>query len=164
MAEQESVRKSPRRRGTPEPKPYYKRVAEEEKAERKLAAAEGREPKIRFGGYYRRAVEEEAARQGLTVEEYGVYKGSVGSAVKPINSAGGLLAISASMTVLTLFSTVMVVLVFLGDEPVDDWGELTFGMIMAYILTPWSWRYYFVERRAERLRKERGKILARPEK
>jgi hypothetical protein len=34
-------------------------------------------------------VESEAERQGLTVEEYGVYKGDVGSAVKPINSAGG---------------------------------------------------------------------------
>lgn len=36
----------------------------------------------------------------MTVEEYGVYKGSVGSSVKPVNSAGGLLTISLLLTVI----------------------------------------------------------------
>ncbi|ALO65964.1 hypothetical protein AS189_04975 [Arthrobacter alpinus] len=49
-------------------------------------------------GFYKSEVEREAFRQGLTVEEYGVYKGSVGSSVKPVNSAGGLLAISLLLT------------------------------------------------------------------
>lgn len=51
-------------------------------------------------GFYKSEVERVAFRQGMTVEEYGVYKGSVGSSVKPVNSAGGLLTISLLLTVI----------------------------------------------------------------
>ena len=50
-------------------------------------------------GYYRQQVELEAAEQGLTTEEYGVYKGSTGSAVKPVNSTSGLLVLSILITI-----------------------------------------------------------------
>jgi hypothetical protein len=143
--------------------PYSKRVEKQEQAERRQAAAEGREPVLKFRGYYRRALEEDAARQGLTVEEYGVYKGSVGSAVKPVNSAGGLLAISIVLTVITLFCTVMFIMLLLSGEPFENWGRTVFGLVCVYTFTLWSWRYYYVERRAEKLRRERGKTLIRPE-
>ncbi|WP_323959743.1 hypothetical protein GC088_14600 [Arthrobacter sp. JZ12] len=152
-----------RRRGEPHRKPYYKRSAEQEKAQRRQAAAEGSGPILKRRGYYRRAVEEDAARQGLTVEEYGVYKGSSGSLVKPVNSAGGLLAICLLMSLFTLFSLVSVVMIFVTGDDVESWGELIFGLVMVSILLPWSWRYYYVERRAERLRREHGKTLIRPE-
>lgn len=117
MSEKNKPGQSPgRRRGEPNRVPYYKRVEKQEDAERRQAAAEGREPVLRRG-FYRRAVEEDAARQGLTVEEYGVYKGSAGSAVKPVNSAGGLLAISIVLTVITLFCTVMFIMLLLGGSP-----------------------------------------------
>lgn len=151
-----------RRRGAPNRTPYYKRAEQQEQAERKLAAAEGREPDLKRRGFYRRAVEEDAARQGLTVEEYGVYKGSTGSVIKPVNSAGGLLAISIVLTVITAFCTVLFIHLLVTGQR-DDWGEVLFGMAVVYLFTPWSWWYYFVERRAERLRAERGKTLIRPE-
>lgn len=159
----ESGKSAGRRRGEPNRVPYYKRAEEEEKAERRQAAAEGREPVLKRRGYYRRAVEEDAARQGLTVEEYGVYKGSAGSLIKPVNSAGGLLAICLLISIFALASIAAVVMIFVTGDDVESWGELIFGLVMVSILLSWSWRYYYVERRAERLRRENGKTLIRPE-
>ena len=51
-------------------------------------------PPVKRKGYYKRQIQLEAERQGLTPEEYGVYKGSTGSVIKPVNSAGGLLFLS----------------------------------------------------------------------
>ncbi|GGH92885.1 hypothetical protein GCM10007170_12470 [Arthrobacter liuii] len=63
-------------------------------------------------GYYRRHVEQGAARQGLTVEEYGVYKGDAGSAVKPINSAGGPLFLTILITLIMTVVAVLLVKLF----------------------------------------------------
>ncbi|MBF4619259.1 hypothetical protein ITJ44_14375 [Clavibacter sp. VKM Ac-2873] len=107
---------------------------------------------------------EDAARRGLTREEYGVYKGSVGSAVEPVNSAGGLLVISIALTVWMSFVLVLVGIVIAQEagiiaRPADattltpvEWffGAVTFAVV------PWSWRLYVVERRAQKLRLERG--------
>lgn len=49
-------------------------------------------------GFYTSELESEAIRQGMTGEEHGLYKGSVGSFVKPGNSAGDLLGISLLLT------------------------------------------------------------------
>ena len=58
--------------------------------------------------FYKRLAKEDAERRGLTSEEYGVYKGSVGSVVEPINSAGGLLVISIILSLIGLFTLVLI--------------------------------------------------------
>lgn len=112
-------------------------------------------------GYYKRQTELEAAKQGLTVEEYGVYKGSTGSAIKPINSAGGLLFLAV---LISIFSGVVVVLSIklLIDDEVTSWVEFIFGLATVLILVPVSWAYYLKERKAVRLRRASGKTLQHP--
>ena len=112
-------------------------------------------------GYYRQQVELEAAKQGLTIDEYGVYKGSTGSAVKPVNSAGGLLFLAI---LISLFSGVVVVaaIILLTGEGVTNWVEFVVGCAIALVLIPTSWAYYFKERKALRLRKVAGKTLEPP--
>lgn len=112
-------------------------------------------------GYYRQQVELEAAKQGLTIEEYGVYKGDVGSAVKPVNSAGGLLFLAI---LISLFSGVVVVAatILLTGEGVTNWVQFVVGCAIVLVLVPTSWAYYFKERKAVRLRKAAGKTLELP--
>ena len=112
-------------------------------------------------GYYKRQVELEAAKQGLTVEEYGVYKGSTGSAIKPINSAGGLLFLAI---LISLFSSVVVIIgvKLLIDNEVTSWVELIFGFAIVLSVVPTSWAYYLKERKAVRLRRASGKTLELP--
>ena len=117
--------------------------------------------RARRKGYYKRQIEQEAAKQGLTVEEYGVYKGSVGSAIKPINSAGGLLFLAI---LISLICTVIVglAIVLLTSDGVTNWAQLAFGLVTVLFLVPTSWAYYLKERKAVRLRRASGKILQHP--
>lgn len=112
-------------------------------------------------GYYKRQIELEAAKQGLTVEEYGVYKGSTGSAIKPINSAGGLLFLAILISV---FCAVVVVAAFIliTGEGVTNWVQFIIGCLVVLFLVPTSWAYYLKERKAVRLRKAAGKTLEPP--
>ena len=112
-------------------------------------------------GYYKRQIELEAAKQGLTVEEYGVYKGSTGSVIEPINSAGGLLFLAI---LISLFSSVAVVagVVTLINNEVTSWVELIVGFAIVLFVVPTSWAYYLKERRAVRLRRASGKTLQHP--
>ncbi|WP_017200239.1 hypothetical protein [Arthrobacter sp. M2012083] len=113
-------------------------------------------------GYYARQVEAEAERQGLTVEEYGVYKGDVGSAVKPINSASGLLFLSILITlIMTVVGVLMVKLFVDGTEEVN-WGQIVFGIVFGLWIIPTSWYLYFKERKASRLRYRNGKTFEPP--
>jgi hypothetical protein len=118
-------------------------------------------PPSRRKGYYKRQIELEAARQGLTVEEYGVYKGSTGSFVKPVNSAGGLLFLAI---LISIISAVVVgcAIVLLSGEGVTNWVQFTIGCATVLTLVPTSWAYYLKERRATRLRKAAGKTLQPP--
>ena len=119
----------------------------------------GRRPRRK--GYYKRQIELEAAKQGLTVDEYGVYKGSVGSGVKPINSAGGLLFLAV---LISIFSGVVVVasIKLLIDNEVTSWVEFIFSLVTVLFLVPTSWAYYLKERKAVRLRRASGKTLQHP--
>ncbi|MCB5292918.1 hypothetical protein [Arthrobacter sp. SO3] len=112
-------------------------------------------------GFYKRQIELEAAKQGLTVEEYGVYKGSVGSALKPVNSAGGLLFLAVLISV---FSSVVVVagVGLLIDNKVTNWVQLIIGFAIVLFTVPTSWAYYLKERKAVRLRRASGKTLQHP--
>jgi hypothetical protein len=112
-------------------------------------------------GYYRRQIELEAAKQGLTVEEYGVYKGSTGSAIKPINSAGGLLFLAI---LISLVSAVVVgaAITLVTGEGVTNWPQFIFACAIVLVLVPTSWAYYLKERKAVRLRKAAGKTLEPP--
>ncbi|MDP9984542.1 hypothetical protein J2W14_003968 [Pseudarthrobacter oxydans] len=112
-------------------------------------------------GYYKRQIELEAAKQGLTVEEYGVYKGSAGSVIEPINSAGGLLFLAI---LISLFSSVAVVagVVTLINNEVTSWVELIVGFAIVLFVVPTSWAYYLKERKAVRLRRASGKTLQHP--
>ena len=112
-------------------------------------------------GYYKRQIELEAAKQGLTVEEYGVYKGSTGSVIEPINSAGGLLFLAV---LISLFSSVAVVagVVTLINNEVTSWVELIVGFAIVLFVVPTSWAYYLKERKAVRLRRASGKTLQHP--
>lgn len=115
-------------------------------------------------GFYEELSSEDAKRRGLTPEEYGVYKGNVGSVIEPIHSAGGLLFLAILMTIIGAFLLVMVgVLIaqangLIPRNPDDrelspvEWG---FG-VLAMAFVPVAWRYYFVERRAQKLRIARG--------
>lgn len=115
-------------------------------------------------GFYDELSSEDAKRRGLTAEEYGVYKGDVGSIVRPINSAGGLLFIALLLTVLNVFILVLIGVGIaqanglLASNPDDhplgpvEWFFLGFEMLF----TPIAWRYYVVERRAQKLRISRG--------
>ena len=115
-------------------------------------------------GFYRTLAEQDAARRGLTPEEYGVYKGDVGSDVKPVNSAGGLLIISIILTVIFAAVSVFIVIVIMqsmGLVPVVEGdSEITpvmwFFVVISYGAPVWSWVLYAKERRAQKLRLARG--------
>lgn len=113
---------------------------------------------------YARLAQQDAARRGLTSEEYGVYKGSVGSAVEPVNSAGGLLAISLILTAIGAFVLVMIGILIVQSvgllPAVEGDTELTpvmwFFVLLSFASIPCSWWYYAKERRAQKLRISRG--------
>ena len=113
-------------------------------------------------GYYARQVEAEAARQSLTVEEYGVYKGDVGSAVKPINSAGGLLFLSILITLCMGAAIVFTVIGIAAGTQEVNWVVVVLGALLIIWLIPTTWTYYFKERKAARLRKQNGKTIELP--
>lgn len=112
-------------------------------------------------GYYKRQIEMEAAKQGLTVEEYGVYKGSTGSAIKPINSAGGLLFLAILISVVSAV-VVGASVILLTGEGVTNWPQFIFGCAIVLFVVPTSWAYYLKERKAARLREAAGKTLETP--
>jgi hypothetical protein len=124
-------------------------------------AAPGPTEPGRGKGYYRQQVDLEAAKQGLTVEEYGVYRGSTGSAIRPINSAGGLLFLAILISV---FSAVVcgTAIILLTGEGVTNWVQFVVGCAIVIVLVPTSWAYYFKERKAALLRKAAGKTLEPP--
>jgi hypothetical protein len=115
-------------------------------------------------GFYAELSSEDAKQRGLTPEEYGVYKGNVGSMVDPVNSVGGLLVIAILLTVINVFLFVLIGVMIaqanglIPRNPDDEglspvqWGFLVFQM--AFV--PVAWRYYLVERRAQKLRTARG--------
>jgi hypothetical protein len=114
--------------------------------------------------FYARKAELDAERQGLTPEEYGVYKGSVGSAVQPVNSASGLLIMSIVLTLISIgveYGAVIIVMQSMGLVPVVE-GDTEFTPVMWFFfflmfLAPVaSWSYYIKERRAQKLRLARG--------
>ena len=115
-------------------------------------------------GSISRLAQQDADSRGLSREEYGVYKGSVGSAVTPVNSAGGLLVISLVLTVIGVFLLVLIGVAIAQDAGLiyraPDATELTpvmgFFLLVALASIPVSWRYYVVERRAQKLREARG--------
>ncbi|MFC8040118.1 hypothetical protein ACFUOZ_12250 [Paenarthrobacter sp. NPDC057355] len=113
-------------------------------------------------GYYARQIEAEAERQGLTVEEYGVYKGDVGSAVKPINSAGGLLFLSILISLIMAFVGVLMVKLFVDGTEEINWVQVVFTIVLGLWLVPTAWFLYFKERKASRLRKQNGKTIELP--
>ena len=117
---------------------------------------------VKRSGFYKSEVEREAFRQGMTVEEYGVYKGSAGSSVKPVNSAGGLLAISLVLSGMYAGLLTLFVIHWIQAGPQEALKN-TVPMLLVGIFIPWSWVYYARERKAERLRKDRGITLIRPE-
>ena len=113
----------------------------------------------RTKGYYARQVEAEAERQGLTVEEYGVYKGDVGSAVKPINSTSGLLFLSILITVCMGAAIVFTLIGITAGTQEVNWIIVVLGALMIVWLVPTTWAYYFKQRKAVRLRKQNGKTI-----
>jgi hypothetical protein len=106
----------------------------------------------------------DAERRGLNPEEYGVYKGSEGSFVQPVNSTSGLLILSIILTVVMTAVTVFIGFIVaqsLGLVPAAPGdSEVTpvmwFFVIIAYAAPVWSWVYYARERRAQKVRIARG--------
>lgn len=95
------------------------------------------------------------------MEEYGVYKGSVGSGVKPINSAGGLLFLAVLISLICIV-IVGLAIVLLTSDGVTNWVQLVFGLVTVLFLVPTSWAYCLKERKAVRLRRASGKTLQHP--
>lgn len=116
-------------------------------------------------GYYARQIEIEAEKQGLTVEEYGGYKGPKYVGIKPYTSAGGILFLAI---LLTLISVTMFVYGFLSlaglvylSEPASA-PDLILPAIILVLLPIVAWLQYLKERKAVRLRKASGKTLQPP--
>lgn len=115
-------------------------------------------------GPWKRRAQHDASRRGLTAEEYGVYKGDYGSLVQPVNSAGGLLGISITLSVIGFFVLIGIGILIAqsaGLVPkVEGDTELSpvmwFFVVVFYTSIPWSWSYYAKERRAQKLRVSRG--------
>lgn len=102
--------------------------------------------------------------RNLSMEEYGVYKGSVGSDVEPVNSASGLLILSIILTVMGV-ALIGLGIWALGQELGYFWrpAEYThfepvmgFFYLFTLIFPVWSWVLYRKERRAQKLRLARG--------
>lgn len=123
------------------------------------------EPSRDRKGYYARQSEIEAEKHGLTVEEYGVYKGPNYIGIKPYTSAGGILFLAI---LITLISVTMFVYGFLSlaglvyvSEPVTA-AELILPAVILVLVPIAAWRQYLKERKAVRLRKASGKTLQPP--
>ena len=112
-------------------------------------------------GYYARQIEFEAKKQGLTVEEYGVYKGSEGTVVKHVHSAGGLLFLAISVTAVCLFVLAASAIALTTSSDMN-WVQMVIGLLVACSLPPAAWHYYLKERKAERLRQAAGKTIQLP--
>lgn len=118
----------------------------------------------RTGPWEKRAQADAEAR-GLTREEYGVYKGDYGAVVKPVNSAGGLLAIAIILTIIAVFLLSLLVLSIVapGDNPNNAFGPtFVFTAVIGVGLAAVAWGYFLKEYKAARLRKARGKSLDGP--
>jgi hypothetical protein len=124
-----------------------------------------RAPRVpRSPGGYERLASADATRRGLTREEYGVYKGSEGSLVEPVNSTGGLLFLAILLTVINAILLVFVGVIIaqangLIPRNPDDHGltPVEWGFfVIEFLSVPVAWRYYLVERRAQKLRVSRG--------
>jgi hypothetical protein len=122
------------------------------------------EPTGRRRGYYARLSEADAAARGLTPEEYGVYKGRAGSFVLPVNSAGGLLFISITLTAFAVVIGIVLAVIAARDAsllPPDEnstpWEPYMWVVYVGFLAFPvWSWFSYAKERRAQKLRISRG--------
>jgi hypothetical protein len=122
------------------------------------------EKRKRGGALYRDLANQDASRRGLAPAEYGVYKGSVGSAVQPVNSASGLLILSIILTVIMAAVSVFIVIVIMqamGLAPVVEGdSEITpvmwFFVVISYGAPIWAWVLYAKERRAQKLRLAQG--------
>lgn len=112
-------------------------------------------------GYYQTQIELEAKRQGLTVEEYGVYKGSAGSVIKPINSTGGLLFLAILISAVCAFVFVLGIIV-VTTPGTHNWVQVVIAFGVAILLPPTAWSYYLKERKASRLRRASGKTVEPP--
>ena len=122
-------------------------------------------PSRRRRGFYARQIEIEAERQGLTVEEYGVYKGPAYIGPKPYTSARGILFLAI---LITFISATMFVYLFLSaaglvyvTEPATVPGVI-FPVILLAVVPTVAWRQFLKERKAERLRRAAGKDLQPP--
>ena len=116
-------------------------------------------------GYYARQTEIEAEKQGLTVEEYGVYKGPNYIGIKPYTSAGGILVLAILITLISVTMLVYALLSLAGLLPVTEpitVGGSVFPTIILVVLPIVAWGQYLKERKAVRLRKASGKTLQPP--
>jgi len=121
-------------------------------------------PSGRRAGYFTRLSQADAAARGLTDEEYGVYKGSKYSLVRPVNSAGGLLVISIILTVFAVGIGVALAVISLQNagllpQPQNStpWEPYMWVIYVGFLAFPVvSWFYYAKERRAQKLRISRG--------
>ena len=121
-------------------------------------------PPRRGPGYYKRLAQEDAARRGMSPEEYGVYKGSEGSLVTPVNSAGGLLIISVVLTVIGVGVIILMGVIIAQSAGVlpaapdsTPLSTVMWVVMIGYFVFPvWSWVYYAKERRAQKVRVSKG--------
>lgn len=77
----------------------------------------------------------------MTVEQYGVYKGSAGSSVTSVNSAGGLAAISLVLSGIYAGLLTLLVIHWIQDGP-QEAPKNTVQMALVVIFIPWSWVYF----------------------
>ncbi|SMQ71479.1 hypothetical protein [Agreia sp. VKM Ac-1783] len=116
-----------------------------------------------FGNFDARSYNDANSR-GLNMDEYGVYKGSEGSLVKPVNSASGLLVLSIILTVICVVLLVLICTSIAQEMGLlarpDNYTKLSPVMAvflgLTFVFPVWSWIYYAKERRAQKVRQSRG--------
>jgi hypothetical protein len=111
-------------------------------------------------GFQQREIEHAAAQQGLTPEEYGLYRGNYPGPISPVQSATAILVIACFITLIAVFIGARCVLgMATGSSPGLAVIALALGM---WIPVYFVWRSFRIQRRAEKLRRARGLAISEP--
>lgn len=111
-------------------------------------------------GFQQREIEHAAAQQGLTSEEYGLYRGNYPGPIVPVQSATAILVLACFITLIAAFIGVRCVLgLATGSSPGLGVIAMAVGM---WIIAFFSWRSFRIQHRAEKLRRARGLRISEP--
>lgn len=103
----------------------------------------------------------DAPEDGRPSRHRGVHKGPAGSAVEPVNSAGGRLFLAVLVSLISIVIVGAGIRALINDE-VPSWVGLIMLFAIVLLTVPTSWASYLKARKAVRLRRASGKTLQHP--